>query len=527
MTGGARATARIVAAALALPFLFPFVWLGALAARAAVSRDDGVVAAAFAAWTDPASLATVPAALVAGLLAAALGLGLGAFLDGVKTTGGRVLAGLSMLPLATPPVFLGGVVADLTGLGPAPMGGAAALARWGGLVCVQALAFAPVAALATWAALRAIPDAERKAARLLRSRREAWRLSIGPAVRRPLVLTVAAVFALAATDVAVPPHFGVETLASRVAQGFLLSLDAERSAAAAWPLWAALAVAVAVALAGAPRATGAGGRRIAVVPPARGPAFLTLAYVAVAVAAPFAHALAHAGLDEGGLAVFGKFGDELGATLATVGLGLALGAGAAAACVAVGAAGGGVGTRTAAGRFALRLALAIPFCAPGVWVGVAAVDAAARAGATVTVPVVAAALLLRVLPWAAIGALVVGRSAAVRAARAAGVPAARRASLAARGEASGPMAAAAIAVAAAAAREVDLYAACAVPETETLALRAADALHYGFVADAARPIALQQAALVAATLLLAVGARSFVARRRRAFEASGGIDVAR
>src|SRR5690606_27738134 len=164
-------------------------------------------------------------------------------------------------------------------------------------------------------------------------------------------------------------------------QGFRLSLDAETSAVATFPVWAALATTLAIGLALAPGVVprwGGGGAPAS----ARSSVLLASAYAAAALVLPLVHAARHAGLgrEAGGLpAIAAKLGDELGATLLILAAGLVLGAAAAGAYVAAAGAwppsrssppskDGGWGPRLRRG--ALWLALAVPFCAPGLWIGV-------------------------------------------------------------------------------------------------------------------------------------------------------------
>ena len=462
--------------------------VGALSSERGAELARGLAAALVHADTVKTAAAVVAATLLAQILGLPLGVELGARRSR--------LAAVVLAPLALPPVFVGGVLSDVGGLGPAPSRGAGAeLARWSGLTATWALSFAPLAALGARAALARVPAAEWHAARLMAPPSAPFRLVLWPRLRAPFALLAAAVATLAVTDVVTPPHFGVDTVASRAAFEFLTTLDHDAAYLASAPTWLVLVLAVAWL---ARPLTLAPPRRALPLHPNRATGSAAVGYAGVALALPASWALFATGGAGRVLDAAGRLGPELRATLAALALVTVAAAGAAAMRVALGAARAPAGPT--APRLAERLAIAAPLCAPGLVVGL--VLASTPFHPSLDRMVFAGGLLLRTLPWALLVAFAAQAPPAARASAALGVPARRRARLALGGGTASLSALAALVAAAALLREVDLFAGFALAGSETLAVRAAQELHYGLRAEAAAPVLVQVALATAACVLL-------------------------
>ncbi len=472
----------------------PLAMLVLVVVRALAGGDREVVVRAVERLGSSVAVSSAIAAAIAGLLSATLGLGAGWFL--ASRSRPRVALALLYPALCVPAVFLGGVLSDVTGLGPAPgpPGGPAWL-RHGALIVAWSFAYAPLAGLAGFAALGTIPRAEWNAARLSLGLRARVRILLAPRLSPPFALIAAAVAALAFHDVATPAHFGVETLASLIAFDFQATLDVAGSAAAALPSWmiASLVLARLVLQAPSVRTT---------TPPRYEPRLLAAAsYAAVVVIAamlPAAWAVHRAGTRI--IAEATRLAPELlhSARLAAI-------VAVVAALVVAGAIGARVLAPTARGRedapsLVVRALAVLPFAAPGIVVGLFGVglDQTLGIGSSVAWWF---AFLARVVPWAWIGWILVHSTSADRAAQAVGTPAPARLLHAWIGPRGTPILIGALAASAAALREIELFAVFSLPGEETLAARAAQGLHYGLGPDVATAMLLQigAAALVAAT----------------------------
>jgi hypothetical protein len=270
--GAAGLLCALARPALVFVCLLALTPLGAAAfdlARAAAGGRASDLLRAFTAMGHGATVSTILAALAAGAGASAGGYFIAPiFAARPRARAARaarlLLAAAVLAPLALPPVVLGGLISELLRVGPAPLPGAApTLGRWAALSATWALAFAPLAALIVHAAGLAAPALEMKAARALLAPRGRLRAVILPRVVPPLGLLAAAVAALAASDLVTPPHFGVETLASRVAWDFSTTLDGPRCEAAYLVPWLAMALGfAALAPSAAPRRGQDGGESV-------------------------------------------------------------------------------------------------------------------------------------------------------------------------------------------------------------------------------------------------------------------------
>jgi hypothetical protein len=128
------------------------------------------------------------------------------------------------------------------------------------------------------------------------------------------------------------------------------------------------------------------------------------------------------------------------------------------------------------GRFAAASLLA----APGLVLGLGAAALAAALPPALEGGVWWLGFLLRAGVWGALGAAMLGDAAIERAAAGLGLSPARRCVIAFGGPARAPLVIAAAAGAAAAMREIDYFAGFGRAGGETLAVRAAQLLHFGF-----------------------------------------------
>lgn len=477
----------------ATPFL-ALAW--ELLRASAQGRGAELARAALQALGTATTLSTVLAALASAALATGIGFCLACFF--VDPARGRAagclrfaLGGAFLIPLAQPPVFLGGVISDLTGCGPAPSSQLGpALLRWAGLIATWALCFAPLAALACAFALRSLPRAEWVTARSMLGTRTALRMLLWPRLRGTTLWVGAAIAALAFNDLVTPPHFGVETLSSRIAFDFQTSLDRGASAAAALPPWLTL-VAILLLLARPARTLTSLGR-------ARAPAFelgrswlvrsTVILYLMLAVLLPMALAwqrVARAGVRS--TDVFTRHARELENTV-MFGFAAAL----------IGACVGLLATLQMASdapkawiRRLLFIALALPLCAPGLVMALTAVGMGAALPVSLAPCAWWLVLLIRCAAFGGLALLLVGRSRATRAAAVLGVGFGRRVWIALRGEGLLLVAIAALSAAACAWRDVDLWGAGAMPDSETLTVRAAQSMHFGFRAPVCELMLLQ------------------------------------
>ncbi len=478
---------------LAAAPLLALVW--ELISAIAQGRGVELVRAARQALVATVTLSTLLAALTAAVLAIGIGFCLACFF--VDPARGRTagflrlaLGGALLIPLAQPTVFLAGAISDLTGCGPAPSSQLGpALLRWAGLVITWALCFAPLAALACAFALRSLPRAEWVTARSMLGTRTALRVLLWPRLRGTTLWVGAAIGALAFNDLVTPPHFGVETLSSRIAFDFQTSLDREASAAAALPPWLAL-IAIFLVLARPARTTISLGRAPSIGLgrswPVRGVVGL---YLSLAVLLPTGLAwqrVASAGARSAG--IFTRHAREIENTLV-----LGVTAALVGACVGLLAA-----VRTADlhspkawSRRLLFVALAMPLCAPGLVLALTAVGMGAALPASAAPLAWWLVLCIRCAAFGGLALLLAGRSRSTRAAAALGVGFGRRVWIALRGEGLPLVTIAALSAAACVWRDVDLWGAGALPDSETLTVRAAQSMHFGFRAPACELMLLQ------------------------------------
>lgn len=511
--GLAKRLLPLAALLAAAPAVAPLVAVAGHAWAGLAGPDaTDVRAAAVAAFAGGVAAKTLAAAAAAGAAAALLGVLAAPLLawppDGrpAARAGRLALLALALAPAALPAVAVGGALSSMTGLGPAPLPGAGReILRWSGLALGWTLAFAPLAALAAAAAWRAVPRSEAKAALALLGAPGLRRHVLLPRLRAPAALIAAGVFVLAAGDVATPPHFGVETVASRLALGFQLSLDTRACALGALPVWLALAALLAVALR-PPRAPA--GPAPAPLPSGRSASAAAL-LLAAATVLLLGGACVRA-LEPAETSWWARHVPEILRTLLEAGA--AAVAGAALGLVLLGiraAAPGGAPAGGAAGA-ALRGALALPLATSGLVFGLGLAGAAAWLPPSADGAVAWSATLLRAAPWAVLAGVLLPSPPVVRAAAALGIPPLRRATLLYRAGGSGVLPVAAASAAAAALREVDLAGALGRPGGETLGVRAAQLLHYGFRPEVAEVLLLQ---LLLATALAAAGL-SFASRGR-------------
>lgn len=473
------------------------VLVGELVRASGHGRGADLARAAVQTLVATETVSTLLAALAAAALATAIGFCLACYF--VDPARGRAAAGLRfvlggalLIPLAQPAVFLGGVISDLTGCGPAPSSQLGpALSRWAGLVVTWAFCFAPLAALACAYALRSLPRAEWVAARAMLGMRTALRVLLWPRLRGTTLWVGAAIAAMAFNDLVTPPHFGVETLSSRIAFDFQTSLDREASGAAALPPWLAL-VAILLLLARPARTTTNLGR-------GRAPVFelgrswlvrgVVTAYFLLAVLLPIGLAwrrVARAGARA--TDVFTRHAPEIENAL-VFGFAAAL----IGACVGLLATlhTASVQSPNAWFRRLLFVALALPLCAPGLVMALTAVGMGAALPASMAPLAWWLVFSIRCAAFGGLALLLAGRSRATRAAAVLGVGFGRRVRIALRGEGLLLVAIAAFSAAACAWRDVDLWGAGALPDSETLTVRAAQSMHFGFRAPVCEAMLLQ------------------------------------
>ena len=439
-------------------------------------RGEELGAALREAYATSATVATIVAVLGAGSLAAVLGLFGAALFEpeasarGVARVVRFVLGAVFLAPLALPPVTLGGVLSEALGLGPAPAtGNAGALARWAALAVVWGLAFAPLAALGVRAAMTFVPRRERRAAAVLLGRRRAFVTVVWPSLFRPFLFVTFAIAALAAADLVTPPHFGVDTFASRAAWRYATSLDSAAAAAVLLPMILALAIGLRSIGLGRSR-SGAGDTGFSL--PMSGAAAIGL----VSTLLPAFLLIARLGALSDGR----RFVDDLAADAPEA---LLLGMGAAFAAVSLALIFLAVRFRepleprrhpwTDSGFLTLALA-------PGLAIGLAFAALAGALPRSFEGPLWLLGILARVTPWA----LVVFSLVLVhdeRSARALGLSVAARLRLAVVGPARPAIVAAAAAAVAASWREVDYFAGFGRPGFDTPATRAAQFLHFGLL----------------------------------------------
>ncbi len=432
-----------------------------------------------------------------------LGLPLAAFVGGSRRGWVAWLArALTLAPLAWPPVLLGGVWADLLGVGPAPapgvMGGFGAHLA---LVLAWALGLVPLAALGWEFAARGVPHLEADAARALLSPAAAWRTVIGPRARPAVALVALTLLAIAAGDSATPPHFGVETLASQVALEFQTTLDAGRAVLVLAPLSIA-AIVVTAFFAGRARAAS----ERATLAPRRGivPSIAVVIYLVFACFIPAGHLLGCATGGDGFLPGLRRLLPDVVNTLATM-----LGGGLVGAATTLVATRLQLATPRAprAIRFAaMLLGMATALC-PGLLLGLALT----RPLASAPLPDANGWWLgigLRAAGFSACLTLLTGLPASVRGAQALGLRPWTTARRYLGGEGRPLLLGASLASAAAALREADLWVGAGFAGGETLSVRAAQLLHFGLRAGAAQAMLAVMAAGLVLGLLAAVLTRA-------------------
>lgn len=443
---------------------------------------------------DSRTAASLGCALVAAASALAVAVPLAGFLAAHPTKpAGRaawyVIAALMLAPLAVPTVLIGGIVADVTGLGPIPPAvPAGTLATWAALALTWAVGFAPLAALGIWCASRTVGLAERRAAAVMLPPWGRVRVLLAGRLRGAMALLLLALIALAMQDAATPPHLGVETSASALMSAYRTTLDPVAPVAAALPAWIIL-VLVFAAFGGGRRLPPESGRSDEPRAPSRATWLAATAFVAVAVVFPVAWAVNRASRTAAPIIALDRHGDALMDSMVVAAVASAFAIAGAFALVAYRGyrTGRPVRPRPVASGV-VRALLAAPIVAPGLVLGLIVISVTSELDPSFDVPVFYAVVLVRALPWGILAlALTAGPPRPVAAAL--GMSDAQRARVALVDDVA-LVGVAALAVVPAALREIDAHVALAPAGTDTLAGRCAQLLHYGLDADVARVMLL-------------------------------------
>lgn len=468
--------------------------------------EDGASAAARIFVESFASVAFRATSITA-LSAAALSTAIGAVLSPLIAGRGRTALGETarimlvaaiFAPIFLPHAAIGGVIAHMTSIGPAPTPGLVSpILRWSGLGLTWIVATLPWSMLFSAWADRSTGDAEKKSTAILLAPRA--RLPIVLRRRRRAIATLLlCLFAAMFADLATPPHFGVETIGSRAAWEFQTTLDPFASLAILLPFWLMTAFLIALV----PRANDVGtkGSSWERRPPIlRGIIAAVVVFVGPCIGAAYT-ARPIFSLD----GAVDRLRDPAAETTATAVIGALFAASAALVSSAAELARTGKRTRTSDRLGVFSIALLV-FC-PGLLSGFLWASTAGFCRAVDRDVFFWAGVFQSTAVWGAVAAWALPLDDADRAGAALGLSPWRRFCASLSGSSGSRAVVAAFLGGAAAMRDIDHAAGFVRPGGETLAVRLAQGLHFGFRPETAEiAAALQMVAYLLGAFFLVVG----------------------
>jgi ABC-type Fe3+ transport system permease subunit len=471
------------------------------------SAPDHGISAAARIFLESLESAALWATTITALSAAAISTAIGAMLAPVCTGRGRralaETARLFLLAAILSPIFLpqaaiGGVIAHMTSIGPAPTPGLVSpILRWSALCLTWVVATLPWSVLFSAWADRSTGDAEKKSTAILLAPR-ARLLIVLLRKRRAIATLLLVLFSAMFADLATPPHFGVETIGSKASWEFQTTLDPFASLTILLPFWLMSALLIALMPESGNDRT-AGSSWVG-----RPPILRAIVTAVVVFVGPLLGAAHTAGEIFSPTGVVDRLRDPAAESLATAMIGAVFAATAALISSADELA--RIGKRTRAvdrwGTFSIALLVFCPGLLSGfLWASTAGFFPAIDRDLFFWV-----AVFQTTAVWGAVAAWALPLDDADRAGAALGLSPWRRFAASLSGSSGNRAVVAAFLGGAAAMRDIDLSSGFVRPGGETLAVRLAQGLHFGFRPETAEIAAgLQIAAYLSAVLFLVVG----------------------